>query len=225
MGRKTITRQLEHCLHNKIGFGESRHEAKNELRNSLGEDYRFGMTDEKIHALETFDTYKKVSTEYAKWMIEEKGLSKYIDIKDTEHYASEYLQYRMDKGLSVWTIKMERSALGKIYGKQIELRQLPKRQDKDITRSRKECEHDKHFSVSKNAHLVLIASACGTRREDLGKLSINCFKEIDGRLYVQINASKGGRNRIAPVLLSKEKEVKELLKNAERRKREKRYAF
>lgn len=104
---------MEHCLHNKIGFGESRHEAKNELRNSLGEDYRFGMTDEKIHALETFDTYKKVSTEYAKWMIEEKGLSKYIDIKDTEHYASEYLQYRMDKGLSVWTIKMERSALGK----------------------------------------------------------------------------------------------------------------
>ena len=42
---------------------------------------------------------------------------------------------------------MERSALGKIYGQQIKLRQLPKRQDEDITRSRKACEHDKQFSV------------------------------------------------------------------------------
>lgn len=216
MGRKTITRQLEHCLHDKMAFGESRHEAKNELRNSLGEDYRFGMSDDKIHALETFDTYKKVSVEYAKWLIEEKGVNKYIDIKDTERYACEYLQERLDKGLSVWTIKMERSALGKIYGQQIELRQLPKRQDEDITRSRKECEHDKHFSVSKNADLVLIASACGTRREDLGKVRMDSFKVIEGRLYVEIKGSKGGRNRIAPVLEVKEKEVKAFLERLEK---------
>ena len=207
MGRKTITRQLEHCLHEKMAFGESRHSAKNELRNSLGEHYHFGMTDDKIHAIETFDTYKKVSKEYARWLVEEKGLNKYIDIKETERYANEYLQKRFDKGVSVWTVKMERSALGKIYGKQIDVRQLPKRHDNDITRSRKECEHDKHFSVAKNADLVLIASSCGTRREDLGKLRIDSFREIEGHLYVQIDGSKGGRNRLVPILPSKEKDT------------------
>jgi len=221
LGRKTIIRQLEHCLHEKIAFGESRHTAKNELRNALGEEYRFGMSDKKIHSLETFDTYKKVAKEYAKWLIEEKRVNKYIDIKETEQFAKEYIQYRIDCEKSLWTVKMERSALGKIYGKQIELRQLPKRQNENITRSRKECEHDKHFSVSKNSDLIIIASACGTRREDLEKLTINCFKEIDGRLYVQINGSKGGRNRIDPVLLSKEKEVKELLEKMQKDGKEK----
>lgn len=216
MGRKTITRQLEHCLHEKMAFGESRHSAKNELRNSLGEHYHFGMTDDKIHAIETFDTYKKVSKEYARWLVEEKGLNKYIDIKETERYANEYLQKRFDKGVSVWTVKMERSALGKIYGKQIDVRQLPKRHDNDITRSRKECEHDKHFSVAKNADLVLIASSCGTRREDLGKLRIDSFREIEGHLYVQIDGSKGGRNRLVPILPSKEKEIKSLLARMEK---------
>ena len=221
MGRKTITRQLEHCLHEKMAFGESRHNAKNELRNSLGENYHFGMTNDKIHSLETFDTYKKVSKEYAKWLVEEKALNKYIDIKETERYASEYLQQRLDKGMSLWTVKMERSALGKVYGKQIEIRQLPKRHDNDITRSRNECEHDKHFSVSKNRALVTIATACGTRREDLGKLRIDSFREIEGRLYVQIEGSKGGRNRLAPVLYAKEQEVKTILEKMQKEGKEK----
>ena len=105
MGRKTIIRQLEHCLHEKIAFGESRHNAKNELRNTLGEEYRFGMSDKKIHSIETFDTYKKVAKEYTKWLIEEKGLNKYIDIKETEQFAKEYIQYRIDCEKSLWTIK------------------------------------------------------------------------------------------------------------------------
>ena len=210
MGRKTIENQLEHKLHEKIAFGESRHSAKLEMRQELGTEYRFGMSDDKIHSIETFDTYKKVAREYSRWLVEEKGLNKYTDVEKTREYAQEYLKNRIDKGCSLWTVKMERSALGKIYGKRIEI-ELPKREQELVTRSREEHEHDKHFSVSRNSDLILVASACGTRREDLGKITLSSFKEKDGHLYVAINGSKGGRDRLSPILREKENEVRELL--------------
>lgn len=142
--------------------------------------------------------------------MEEKGVNKYADIKETKQFARDYLQERLDNGLSIWTVKMERSALGKIYGEQIEI-DVPKREQECVTRSREEREHDKHFSVTRNADLITIATACGTRREDLGKLRIDSFKTMNGRLYVEILGSKGGRDRIAPVLKEKEQEVKDIL--------------
>lgn len=80
MGRSTIERQINKALFDKQGFGESRHEAKQELRNQLGEEYRFGMTDEKIHSYVTFDTYQKACQKFGKWLVEEKGINKYAKI-------------------------------------------------------------------------------------------------------------------------------------------------
>lgn len=50
MGRSTIERQINNILYGKQGFGESRHEAKQQLREEKGTEYRFGMTDDKIHS-------------------------------------------------------------------------------------------------------------------------------------------------------------------------------
>lgn len=60
---------------------------------------------------------------------------------------------------------------------------------------------------------MVVASACGTRREDLGKIMINSFVERDGMLFVKIEGSKGGRDRIATVLPSKAQEIEELLES------------
>ena len=39
-------------------------------------------------------------TAYASWLREEKGVCKATDLRSTEQYAKEYLQYRLDKGCS-----------------------------------------------------------------------------------------------------------------------------
>ena len=210
MGRKTIEQQITHAYHDKIAFGESRHLAKQKLREEKGDDYRFSMTDDKIHSIGTFKTYSKVGREYASWLTTIKGISKYSKLEKTDDLAKEYIEYRLENGISVWTAKMERSALGKLYGKTIEM-EMPVRNQNDVTRSRNDCEHDKHFSVKNHNSEILVATATGTRREDLCKIAIKDFEEHNNHLYVRINGSKGGRNRLAPVLPTKEQEIKDLL--------------
>lgn len=210
MGRKTLEQQIAHVYHEKIAFGESRHLAKEMLREELGDKYRFGMSDDKIHSVQTFKTYSKVGQEYSAWLIKEKALGKYSKFENTEQYAKEYIAYRLENGVSVWTAKMERSALSKLYNKTIEM-EMPVRNQSDVTRSRNSCEHDKHFSVKKHSSEILVASATGTRREDLRKIAIKDFEEHNNHLYVRINGSKGGRNRLAPVLPTKEQEIKNFL--------------
>lgn len=220
MGRKTIEQQISHTYHDKIAFGESRHLAKQKLREENGDEYRFSMTDDKIHSIETFKTYSKVGREYASWLTTIKGISKYSKLEKTEDLAKEYLEYRLELGRSIWTVKMERSALGKLYGKTIEM-EMPARNRDDVKRSRNECEHDKHFSKEKHKDEILVASACGTRREDLGKITINSFIEREEMLFVKIEGSKGGRDRIATVLPSREQEIKDLLERMKQEGKEK----
>lgn len=210
MGRKTLEQQIAHIYHEKIAFGESRHLAKEMLREELGDNYKFGMSDDKIHSVQTFKTYSKVGREYSAWLIKEKELGKYSRFENTEQYAKEYIEYRLEHGVSVWTAKMERSALGKLYNKTIEM-EMPVRNQSDVTRSRNDCEHDKHFSVKNHSSEILVASATGTRREDLCKIAIKDFEEHNNHLYVRITGSKGGRNRLAPVLPTKEQEIKNFL--------------
>ena len=51
--------------------------------------------------------------------------------------------------MSIWTVKMERSALGKLYGKTIEMEMLARNCD-DVKCSRNDCEYDKYFSKEKH---------------------------------------------------------------------------
>lgn len=216
MGRKTLERQFEHALHDQIRFGESRHKVKNNMRNQLGHNYKFGMAVTNIQGVETFDRYLRVSQEYAKWLVKSKGVNKYTKMEDTKAFAKDYIKHRLDSGVSAWTAKMEKSALGKLYKEQVNI-EIPKRDINNISRSRNVCEHDKHFSIRKHHAEILIANSCGTRREDLSKLTLGSFKDINGHLFVQINQSKGGRDRLAPVLPSKEEEVRGLIKIARQR--------
>lgn len=201
MGRKSLTNQIDNILYKKQGFGESRHEAKQQMRETLGDKYRFGMADDKIHSYETFNTYRDACHRFATWLVEEKDIKKYSNIQDCKEYAKEYLLHRLnDEHCSVWTVKTERSALGKLYGEQIEVT-LPKRDVHDITRSRMETESSKHFSETRNRELVDMARATGCRRSDLQDLRPRDFwKDEKGNLWVDIDKSKGGRDRSAPVL-------------------------
>ena len=216
MGRKTLQHQIKSKLSEKARIGESRHQAKAELREREGKNYRFGMAVDTIHSIKTFDTYKDHCERFAQWCIENKGVNKYANLEKIEPYAKDYLEAKEREGLSLYSLKAYKSALGKLYGHEIEYKFHEKRTYDRIERSRNEVEKDRHFSEEKNRDLVVICRATGGRREDIGKLSPDkFFTDRNGDLWVKFEQSKGGKDRIAPVLPQYREEVKEILASRE----------
>lgn len=205
MARKQSVSNLIHTnLKDRISFGQSKHAAKA----GLG----FGVSTYKIYSYETYNTYLKECLQYAKWL-EDNGMKKTDSIEKTEQYAQEYLRHREEEGVSVYTLKMERSALGMLYGKTIDYK-LPIRNSENITRSRREVENDRHYSrTGKYKDVFTVALATGCRRSDLKKLTPSSFVEKDGHLYVKIEQSKGGRDRIAYVLDEYRNEVENIIQS------------
>ena len=207
MGRKKDVERLFHqTLSDKTSFGQSKKLAK--------QDLGFGQSTYKIYSVNSYKTYLKQCTQYAKWLKEEKGINKIDDINKTEQYAIEYIQKRLDDGKSIYTVKMERSALGMLYGKQIDIK-LPVRTPDQITRSRGETKNDKYITRDgKYKDVFTISIATGSRRKDISKLCVNNFREVDGKLYVFFEKSKGGRDRLTPVLEKYEKDVRDIIEQA-----------
>ncbi len=207
MGRKKDVERLFHqTLSDKLAFGQSKKAAKKDLG--------FGQSTYQIYSVNSYKTYLKQCKQYAKWLKQEKGINKIDDINKTEQYAKEYIQKRMDDGKSIYTVKMERSALGMLYGKQIDIK-LPSRTPDQITRSRKETKNDRYISRDgKYKDVFTIAIATGSRRKDISKLCVNNFREVDGKLYVYFERSKGGRDRLTPVLEKYEKDVRDIIEQA-----------
>lgn len=212
MARKHKTEILFHDnLYSKIAFGESKHEAKKELD--------FGQSTYKIYSFDTYNTYDKETKKYAEWLKEEKGISKIKDIQETKQYTQEYLQSRLDKGCSVWTVKMQKSALGMLYGEPIKM-DMPKRDIKDIDRSRHN--RNAHFARDgKYKDVYTIALATGGRRADIEKLRPQDFKMQDGKLYVSFKDSKGGRDRLSYVRQEYVQDVLKIVQKVELEGKEK----
>lgn len=211
--KKSVERLFRNELSNKIAFGQSKHKDKQELK--------FGQSTYKIYSFSTYNTYTKEVEQYAKWLLNEKGISKIKDIHETEQYAKEYIQYRLNCDVSVYTVKMERSALGMLYSQPIDIK-MPVRNNKNITRSRHYCEYEKHISrTGKHKDIFTIACACGCRRKDISKLTVNSFIEKEGHLFVKMIQSKGGRDRIAPVVPALYNDVKAILEKTKHEDREK----
>ncbi|MCH5338495.1 MAG: phage integrase N-terminal SAM-like domain-containing protein [Acetatifactor sp.] len=201
---------IEHLFHNtlkeKIAFGESKHLAKQNLG--------FAESSYKIFSYSTYNTYLKECKAFADWLKNTKGISKAADLTVTEQYAKEYLQARIDGGVSVYTVKMERSALSMLYSKPIGIK-MPVRDNKSIYRSRQKTTNDKHHSRNgKYKDLFTVALATGGRRCDIERITVNSFREIDGSLYVEFKQSKGGRDRLTPVRAKYSEQVKEIVEQA-----------
>lgn len=200
--KKAVENQFHNALKEKISFGQSKRKDKANMR--------FGESTYKIYSYSTYNTYLKVAKEYAKWLKEIKQINKYEHMENTEQFATEYLKYRQDNNISVYTLKMERSALSMLYNRKIDY-ELPKRDNKAITRSRNETSNDKHYSrEGKYKDVFALALATGGRRKDLKNLRANALREINGNLYVVFKRSKGGRDRLSPVRSEYAQQVREI---------------
>lgn len=214
MGRKTLINQALHILNEKMTLGESRRQAKAEMREELGDEYRFGMATPGIHAIRTRDTYQAAVERFVRWCVDVRGISKYARLEDCRALAVDFLQYRKDTGKSIYTLTTERAALGKLFGSPVDF-PIDERTPDKITRSRGEKEMDRHFSEKRNRDLVTIARGTGGRREDLENMRVEHFRTIGGHLFVEIARSKGGRNRISPILPELEQDVLDILSRAQ----------
>lgn len=192
---RNLNSQLKMRMEELNKIGQSRNQAKNELREKT--DYKFGDTVEGIHSIQTFKNYNQVAHEFLTWA-KEQGAGNRQDLNDViQKYGVDYLKHREQQGLSIQTTKRDRAALNKIMtsNDKIDYKFQPTNINQ-ITRSRNNNnENNKHFSEQKNSALVALAKGTGGRRSDLSKLTPQSFFEKNGRLYCRFDGSKGGKSR------------------------------
>ena len=127
-----------------------------------------GTTKDKIFSFKTYEAYWKHTKYFIKY-IQEKH-PECTTLKAARQYMNEWLQMRSDEGKSAWTIHLEAKALGKLFGIDPDDKnyfQPPKRERKEITRSRVDRVRDKHFSKSNNDELIKFCKGTGLRRSEL----------------------------------------------------------
>ena len=141
MGRKNkayykdLHQQAYDRLTGMQAFGESKKAAV-----AAGTDW------EKIFSYNTYQTYWKHTKYFIKYI--QAQHPECTTLKSARRYMNEWLQSRVDQGLSAWTIQVEAKALGKLYGIQPDDEGYftpPKRNRADIKRSRGDRVRDKHF--------------------------------------------------------------------------------
>ena len=163
--------------------------------------WKFGDTVEGIYSIKTKENYRQVLNEFTHFCTEKKGESPRADLqKLIKKYGMEYLEMRDENGYSKSTISRDRSALNKVAcDHKIEYK--VERSIHQISRSRNNNNKtNNHFNEKINSDLVSFAKGTGGRRSDLANLRKEDFKIIDDRLYVNFKKSKGGKDRISPVL-------------------------
>ena len=200
--RASLVKQVNDALVSKCAFGMSRHEAKKK-----------GIDGNLIFSPETLRTYLKADIRFVRYCKEQHGC-RFLD--ECREFVQEYIRLRM-KEVSASTIKMEASALCKLYGvtgsggrdKNGRYRSawgvtLPERDRDTFTRSRGEKARDKGFSEKKNAVLVTFCRCSGPRHfKELMRCRGTDLRYIDGQYYI-CYVGKGGRVRLALLCGSKE---------------------
>lgn len=166
MGRrdKSYAIDLHQQAYNKLtgmqAFGESKKDAMAE-----------GTDRDKIFSFSTYQTYWKHTKYFLAYVKEH--YPNCTTLKAAKQYIGEWLQSRVDAGLSAWTVQTEAKALGKLYGIKPGDRDYinpPKRIRAEIKRSRIDTVRDKHFSKTNNEDLIKFAKGTGLRRSELEQI-------------------------------------------------------
>ena len=191
--RGSLVYQVQQQLHAKLRISESKKEAKKD-----------GTYKQKIFNWSTYKTYQKHSNYFTAWAKETHDCR---TLEQCKPYVSEWLQNRIDSGLSASTIKTDASSLAKLYNcstKDFNIN-TPARLRSEITRSREEVKRDKHFSAKNNKELINFARGTGLRRGELEQLKGQKLVWKGQKPYVVVDVNtKGGRHRESPIIGTQE---------------------
>lgn len=150
---KDLHQQAYERLKGMQSFGESKKAAMDA-----------GTNRDKIFSANTYKSYWKHIKYFIKYIRE--NHPECTTLKSAKKYVNEWLQTRVDEELSDWTVHLEAKALGKLYGIQPDDENYfkpPKRNRKDIKRSRGDRVRDRHFSKTNNSGCGSIGGAKGSR--------------------------------------------------------------
>lgn len=186
--KKQVCDELNKKFEN--GKGKSKHEDKIK-----------GLTKDRIYSYSTLKTYKNVDINFVKYCKEKYGCK---TLKQCRRYINEYLKSRFH--LSASTIKMEASALAKLYNcSSKDFIETPVRRRADIKRSRYPAKRDKHFSEKNNANYVKFCRSVGGRRKEMSMLRGSDLVLINGQYYIHFHrGTKGGKERFSPIIGDKD---------------------
>ena len=219
---KDLHQQAYERLNSMQAFGESRRTAKVE-----------GADRDKIFSFNTYKSYWK-HTKYCSKYIKEHH-PECTTLKKARKYVGEWLQDGVDRGLSAWTIGVQRSAMGKLYGiapDDEDFFKAPKKQRENIKRSRGVRVRDKHFSKTNNDGLIKFCQGTGLRRieteiSELKKLPLaELTPDVEKRLgmlqdalmfrgdyFTHVRNGKGGRERVSPIIGPNMEQIVERIRN------------
>lgn len=161
--RKTLKEQAHERLVSMQAFGTSKRDS---VENNAGED--------KIFSFSTYRSYWKHTKYWLQWM--SVFHPEVTTLDKARPFVREWLEYRErqedEKGnrLSAWTLHLETSALCKLF--QITVNDPdryhpPKRERKNIRRSRVSVVRDRNFSATNNDELIKFCKGTGLRRAGL----------------------------------------------------------
>jgi len=189
-------------LDSLMAVGESRHQAKQAIRDAA-EEKKWSVSTGKIYSHTTRRVYQQQILAFADWVKKTYDVSNPA-IVDTnaEAWASQYLHERIEQGKSPYTLQTIRSALRLCFWPELAASvELPKRRRSAITRSRGPVKHDAHFQAKNWPHHVLFAEATGLRRAEMRDLRVgDVTVKDDGSIWVHVTNGKGGKARDVVVL-------------------------
>lgn len=186
----SLRQQVYDELQKKNGFGRSKHE-----------DKKAGISSRYIYSFNSMKTYLKHSFYFVEWCKNQdyiKGELKHKPrtLAECKPYIEDFLRDEERRGLSAYTIKMQKSALSKLYGADLTHIKTRATSRADIKRSRGEAKRDCHFSEEKNAAFVNCCRCVGFRRSEMEQAKPEDLMQVGDIYFMQITG-KGGRRRAA----------------------------
>lgn len=194
MKKRSLQSQFKSVLYSKTRFGESKRDAKQvEGKNLYG-----------IYSHSTLDNYIKVTQEFCNYL--KKHNITCNNMAEAKIYIEPYLQERIDRGLSSWTISRDKSAFMKIYSDlTLNLKGDIVRQCQNIKRSRNIDGVKFNTNLLHNKDLQTFCETTGLRRTELNNfknLKLENVRFTNGQFILFEVKGKGGKVRNVPVLKS-----------------------
>lgn len=189
--RPSVVRQVQNRLMDMAAFGTSKHEDK---ITNCGRPRK-----DCIYSSNTMSTYMRCCAQFVKW-VRKNNRVKWID--DARVYVGEYLQYRINCGLSGWTIRRDACALAKLYqccSTDFDVA-LPTRRRADVKRYNGIDQKVANFQAT-HPDLAQVCQSCGLRVHELRQLHIDDVSiNNKNQCIVVVRKGKGGKYRYAIAL-------------------------
>lgn len=195
MGHKNRTggslrQQVYAELQRRNGFGRSKHE-----------DKKTGASALYIYSFNSMKTYLKHCNYFVNWCKNQDYIKEELNhtprtLAECFPYVESFLRDGERRGLSAYTIKMQKSALSKLYGTDLTYIKTKATRRADITRSRGQAKRDKHFSEERHADFVNACRCVGFRRSEMETAKASDLMRVGDMYFMQITG-KGGKRRAA----------------------------